>query len=129
MWAQVVNFFLGIWLMASPGIIGYAGKAADNDNIIGPVVATFAMISWWECTRGVRLWNIPLGAWLLLAPWLLGYNDLQTTLNNLAVGVFVIVFSLVEGKIEGRFGGGWSSLWQSDSEHEQEARKIQRSQK
>ena len=125
MWAQVVSFLLGIWLMASPGILGYAGTPADNDNVLGPVIATFAMIAWWECTRPVRLWNIPLGAWLIVAPWFLGYDDAQIIWNDSIIGGLVIIFSLVKGSVDGEYGGGWSSLWKSNSLHEQEARKAE----
>lgn len=124
MWAQVINFALGIWLMAAPSVLGYAGIATDNDHIVGPVIATFAMIAWWECTRPVRLWNIPLGAWLIVAPWVLGYNDNQILLNSSLVGILVILFSTFRGKVEGTFGGGWSSLWVANSLHEKEAKKL-----
>lgn len=122
MWAQVVNFILGLWLMAAPSVLGYAGTAADSNHIVGPVIATFAMIAWWECTRSVRLWNVPLGAWLIVAPWVLAYDDNQILLNDSAVGALVIFFSFFKGKVEGVYGGGWSSLWTPDSLHEKTAR-------
>lgn len=123
MWAQVINAILGIWLMAAPGVIGFNEAAADNDHIIGPVIATFAVISWWEATRVVRKFNTPLGAWLLLAPWILGYDNNLAVINDMAVGALVIAFSLVKGKIEMQYGGGWSAIWKSDSLHAKEAEK------
>ena len=65
MWAQVVNAALGIWLMVAPAVLGYGAPAQANDRIIGPVVATFAIVSWWEATRSVRFWQLPFAAWLL----------------------------------------------------------------
>ncbi len=121
MWAQVISFVLGIWLMAAPSVLGYAGTPADNDHIVGPVIASFAMIAWWECTRVVRLWNIPLAAWLVAAPWILGYHDNQILLNDSLVGILVILCSTVKGRIEGTFGGGWASLWTENSLHEKDA--------
>lgn len=126
MWAQVINFIIGLWLMAAPGVLGYSGIAADNNHIVGPVIASFAMISWWECTRQVRLWNIPLGAWLILAPWVLDYDDRQILINDSISGAVIILLSFVKGKVEGLYGGGWTSLWSSDSLHEQEAKKTRK---
>lgn len=121
MWAQVINAILGLWLMAAPGIFGFGGTPADNDHIIGPVIATFSIIAWWECTSSIRKLNIPLGAWLLLAPWILGYDVTVATVNDMAVGVLVIGLSLIKRDIEGSYGGGWDSLWKADTLHEREA--------
>ena len=122
MWAQVINAILGIWLMAAPGIFGFSKTMADNDHIVGPVIATFAIIAFWECTRVVRTYNIPLGAWLLLAPWVLGYDNTIAIVNDMVVGGLVIGFSLVKGKIEQRYGGGWSAIWKSNALHQKEAK-------
>lgn len=126
MWAQIINALLGIWLMASPAVLGFENIAADNDHIVGPVIASFAVISWWESTRVVRLYNIPLGAWLLLAPWVLGYDSTTSILNDMLIGALVIGLSFIKGKVTETFGGGWSAIWQSDTLHAQEARKQPR---
>lgn len=117
MWAQMLNAALGVWLMAAPAVLGYGPPAETNDRIVGPVIATFAIVACWEATRPVRRWNLPLGAWLLLAPWVLGYAGGLATLNSLAVGVLVIGLARVRGTITGRYGGGWSALWRSDTLH------------
>lgn len=125
MWAQIINFALGIWLMASPAILGINTTSSDNAYIVGPVIAAFAMISWWEATRVVRLYNLPLGLWLILAPWVLGYAESAATVNSMAVGVLVTGLALVKGKIEDAYGGGWSAIWHSDTAHAKEARRQQ----
>ncbi len=112
MWAQIINAALGIWLMAAPAVLNYGDPAMTNVRIFGPLIATFAIISWWENTRPVARWNFPLGLWLLLAPWVLGYGATAPTVNSLLVGVLVMGLSLVLGTVEGRYGGGWSVLWQ-----------------
>ncbi|MCC9138557.1 SPW repeat protein [Pontibacter silvestris] len=123
MWAQIINAILGIWLIVAPAVLGADKAAADNDHIIGPIIVSFAVISWWEATRVVRLYNLPLGAWLLLAPWILGYNETTVIISDMMVGALVIGFSFVKGKTETRYGGGWSAIWKSDSLHEREAKK------
>ncbi|MBF9253969.1 SPW repeat protein [Pontibacter sp. 172403-2] len=121
MWAQIINAILGIWLMVSPAILASDKTVANNDHIIGPLIAAFAVISWWEATRVVRLYNLLPAAWLLLAPWVLGYSDTTAILNDMAVGLLVIILCFVKGKVDARFGGGWSAIWGKDPIHAQEA--------
>jgi hypothetical protein len=125
MWAQIVNAVLGLWLMVSPSILGLEGSTADNDHIIGPIIASFAIISWWEATRVVRLYNIPLGLWLILAPWVLGYENNSAIINDMAVGLLVIGLALVKGELTSTFGGGWKATWHSDTIHAREAKTQQ----
>lgn len=117
MWARIVNAALGIWLMASPAVLGYAAPAETNDRIVGPLVATFAIIAISGVTRPLRWVNTAAGAWLLVAPWILGYDTTSTIVNNMLVGVVVIACSLVKGSVEDEFGGGWSSLWRDSELH------------
>jgi len=123
MWAQVINAILGIWLMAAAAILGYADAKTitNNEHILGPVIASFAIISWWEATRVVRLYNVPLGLWMLLAPWVLGFDNTAATVNSMLVGALVTGLSFVKGKIEETYGGGWSAVWKSDTLHAREA--------
>lgn len=122
MWAQIINAALGIWLMAAPAVLGYGGAAATNDRIVGPVVATFAVVAWWGATRGTARWNTPLGAWLLLAPWVLGYGPTDAIVNSMVAGGLILGFSFVTGTVDKRYGGGWAALLRDDPEHEREAR-------
>lgn len=122
MWGQIINAILGIWLMVAPAVLGFDKIIADNDNIVGPIITTFAITAIFDSTRPVRKFNIPLGIWLLLAPWVLSYEPTLAIINDMAVGALVIGFSFVKGHVESKFGGGWSSLWQDNSLHEREAK-------
>lgn len=121
MWAQIINTALGLWLMISPAIFGYGGRAADNAHIVGPLIATFSISAMWECTRLLRKWNYVPAIWLLLAPWVFYYGHNLALTNDTACGILVIIFSSFKGKTDTRFGGGWASLWKRGSLHEQEA--------
>jgi hypothetical protein len=116
MWAQIINAALGIWLMIAPALLGFEPKAADHDHIIGPVVASFAIISWWEVTRPLRWINLVIGLWLLAAPWILGYPQTPAIINSMATGLALAMLSLVRGKITQQFGGGWSVLRRTRSQ-------------
>jgi hypothetical protein len=129
MWAQIINALLGIWLMASPAVFGFADDRtiSNNAHIVGPVIASFGIIACWEATRVVRYYNLLPGAWLLLAPWVLGYDATTAIANDMVIGAAVIGLSLVKGKISGTYGGGWSAIWKKDSLHATEARRELRS--
>jgi len=111
MWPQIATALLGIWMMAVPGVLGFENAFADNAHIVGPVIATFSIIAIWECTRNVRLLNLPIAVWLLAAPVALQYENDTALMNDYLVGIAVIL--LVAGKPERkfRFAGGWLSLW------------------
>jgi hypothetical protein len=110
MWAQIINALLGIWLMASPAILGYSGTGRINDLIVGPVAATSAIIAFWEVTRAVGKANVALGIWLIIASWVLGYESAIPVINEFVVGVAMVVFAMTRGKARAKFGGGWRSL-------------------
>jgi hypothetical protein len=43
MWAHMVNAVLGIWIMVSPAVLGFAGtSAAPAYRIIGPLIVSLA---------------------------------------------------------------------------------------
>lgn len=110
MWARIANTVLGIWLMAAPAVLGYESPGSTNDRIVGPLIASFAVIAMAGATRPVRRANTALGAWLLVAPWVLGHPT-AATVNSMVVGALVTAFSLVRGTVKDEFGGGWSALW------------------
>lgn len=110
MWTHLLTALAGIWLTASPAVLDYADPARANDRIIGPIVASMAIIAIWEIGRPLRWVNVILGAWLLIAPGLLGHPP-EARWNSLAAGALVLAFSLVKGKRTHQVGGGWSALW------------------
>jgi hypothetical protein len=111
MWAQILNILLGIWLMAAPEVLDYNGVAADNDQILGPVIASFAIIALSGCTKSVAKFNIPLGVWLLIAPWLLNYENQTPILNDTIAGLLITIFSFFKRKTDHQYGGGWRAVW------------------
>lgn len=115
MWAQLINTGLGLWLMITPSLLFYNSAGADSAHIVGPILVTFSVTSLWECTRVLRKYNYPFALWLLLAPWILDYNNSFSAMNDMGVGLLILVFSSIQGKIEKRYGGGWSALWKDEA--------------
>lgn len=77
MWARLLNIVLGVWLMASPSVLGYVGQARTNSTITGALAASFACIAIWGVTRPLRWLNVALGAWLIVAGWVLGFESIR----------------------------------------------------
>lgn len=100
--------------MAAPQVLNYNGMAADNDHIIGPVVASFAIIALSGCTKAVGKYNIPLGAWLLFAPWVLGYDKEVSVVNDMITGFLIIIFAFFKRTTNNQYGGGWRQLFNRD---------------
>lgn len=110
MWPHMLVTILGLWLMASPEVVGLHRPAATSAWIVGPIVATFATVAWWGTTRVVRWWNMPAALWLLLAPWTIDHST-TAAINSLLCGALIACLSAVRGSIRHDFAGGWSALW------------------
>ena len=110
MCARLVSAVLGLWLMAAPAMLGYSGAAATSDRIVGPLVASIAVIAVWEVARGLRWIGLIAVGWLLFAPWMLGY-ELVAAVHSLLVGIALGVLTVMGGRRGQRFGGGWRAVF------------------
>jgi uncharacterized membrane protein len=102
-WSLAVCAALGVWLMAAPAVLGSSGAAAGNDQLVGALVVTFAVIGFGEAARAARWVNVPLGAWLLVAPWLLSGVSPSSRWSDMAVGAAVVLLSWRRGPVKSRF--------------------------
>ena len=109
MWARVAGTLAGIWLMAAPSVLGYAGAARISDLIVGPIAASLSIVAMSEVTRAVRWATVPLGLWAIVSPWLLG-APAAARVSGLAAGVVLAATALVAARRTARFGGGWRAL-------------------
>ena len=125
MWAQAINIFLGLAVMILPGLLGFTEAESNNNFIVGPLVATFALVATTDVGRNARLFNIPAGIWLMIGPLLLGFST-SARLADIFLGILIIIFSLFKGTVSQRFGGGWRSLWQKEPEHWRTAQQLKK---
>lgn len=109
-WAQALGALLGVWLMAAPAVLDYAGIASTTHRVVGPVVASIAFVALWEHMRPLRWANFALGVLLVAMPWAFAYGPAATA-NGVVVGLLLAGLALVRGTVDGEYGGGWSSLW------------------
>ena len=118
MWAQIINILIGLWIMASPALLNFGkSTAADINHIIGPLIATFAIIAISEATRAVGQWNILPAVALILIPFIVDFDSTEK-INSIVSGILILPLSFVRGKVTVKTGGGWKSLRQKHPAHE-----------
>ena len=115
MWPHFLAAVIGVWLLASPEILGYRGSAQVNNQVVGAWISTLGLIATAEAVRAVRWGNVVLGTWLICAPFMLDYPD-ERAIGSIAIGLATIALSCIRGPLTNRFGGGWSVLWRVAAE-------------
>lgn len=92
-----VTILAGVWLVASPWILGFSGTAgaAWNAWILGAlavIVAVWAMVA--SAPRNAEWVGLLVGAWLFVSPWILGHMDLSTIrMNAWILGAIIVLAS------------------------------------
>lgn len=112
---RAVNIALGVWLMAAPAVLGYAGSIPGKvERTVGPLVASAAIVAIWPHVRPLRWANVVLGGWMMVAPLILRpfvSYPAAAKFNSVVTGMVIVAAALVRGSIDARFGGGWRSVW------------------
>ena len=114
-WTQLLVVAAGLWITASPDLMGYEGPERLNDQIVGPLIVSAAIIAVAETTRTVRWLNVVLGCWLVMAPVVLQYEPLHIGVRSSLLGILVAGLSWLAGPRTHELGGGWKRLWTSTS--------------
>jgi hypothetical protein len=109
MWRQCVVALLGLWLMLAPAVLGYGAPLATSDRIVGPLIASAALVAAWEATRAVRWANVALAVWVFVSPVVLGRAE--GALHHLVVALAVGILSVAWSRSRHSFGGGWTPLF------------------
>ncbi|MBW3625282.1 MAG: vitamin K epoxide reductase family protein [Armatimonadetes bacterium] len=103
-WHLYLIALLGVWLLASPQILGVQGNAATSNHIMGALVASFAFIALSEPARAMRFAQVLFGLWIIASPWLLGGASGWGLWNNALVGAALIPLCIPRGKIHQSYG-------------------------
>jgi general stress protein CsbA len=108
-WPRWINLLLGIWLLIAPAALGYVDAyAANNDHLLGMLVAISAAVALW--LPKVRYLNVAFGVWLIVAPFVLGYFGSRSVANDIVVGIAIAVFAFIPSQPITRAGAGGSTL-------------------
>ncbi|GIK87358.1 MAG: hypothetical protein BroJett026_28390 [Betaproteobacteria bacterium] len=96
-WQDMVSLVLGVWIAASPWVLGVADAlpaAMWNALAVGILVVVLAAIdldtpaAWEEWAMGA------LGLWLVVSPWVLGYAASRPLMaSSVAAGAAIVALA------------------------------------
>jgi hypothetical protein len=96
--ASSINVALGIWLIASPWVFDYSGRAPVLSGVFGgALIAMLAAIRLASLRErpGLSHINLLLGFWTIVSPWASGYVENKAAVaNNIMVGVLVTALAV-----------------------------------
>jgi hypothetical protein len=101
--ASGINLVLGIWLIISPWIYGYATTARNamaSSIIVGILVLIFGILRYnAPHSRTVLSWaNLILGIWTLLSPWIFSFMTSTAYItNSVVVGILIAALAIWSG--------------------------------
>ena len=97
-WQDLVNGVLGLWMFASPTILGFAAPGSIATRvawILGLAIVVFAGIAVYMPKAWEEALNVILGVLLLASPWTLSYSDqARPTMNAVVVGLLVTALAV-----------------------------------
>ena len=97
-WRDLLIGASGIWLIASPTVLGYnlVEAAAYNAVGVGACLVVFCIVSAWRLEDlGNEIFNVVMGFWLALSPFSLGFSEQRIAeLNAITVGLIVVALAL-----------------------------------
>jgi nucleoside-diphosphate-sugar epimerase/uncharacterized membrane protein len=109
-WTLVASMALGIWLMATPLILGTQPPLYFSDHVAGCLVILIAVTAMAEIARPVRFLNVALGLWVAASPLLLTGGTAAGAVGNMIVGLVLVGLSLQRGTRSTEHYGGWDRL-------------------
>ncbi len=99
-YAFFANLILGLWLLISPWVLGFADvrNALLNHIVVGALIALLALWRALDPEDEGRVWAswimAVLGLWALISPWVFAYSTVTNRmLNDVIVGVLVAVLA------------------------------------
>lgn len=94
---DVANLILGAILFTSPWVFGFdAGRASENANIAGIVIAVLAIAALAAFAVWEEWLNLIVGLWTLVSPWVLGFEGTRAMTISVVIGIAVAILAAVE---------------------------------
>lgn len=91
--ASGINILLGIWLLISPWVFDYSGRATVlNSVIVGALIALFAAIrlASLENSPGLSGVNLALALWTIASPWVCDYSaNVGAMRDSVILGILI----------------------------------------
>jgi hypothetical protein len=96
-WVDWVNVILGVWLIASSGLLTLAAgqAAAWSACSAGIALVILAGLAMTRSAVWLDALGVMVGAWLMLSPWAIYFvSSSSAATNAFIVGVLVIAYAL-----------------------------------
>lgn len=95
-WQDWVNLALGLWLLASPALLGYAGTpAAWNAYVASAAIVALAASAAHVPRVSAEVVNGLLGLWLVVSPFALGFTHMRSVaLHTVLMGIMIGSFAV-----------------------------------
>jgi uncharacterized membrane protein len=100
---------IGLWLMASPAAIGFAGYSRADMRLTGPIVFTLSVLAVWPATRWFARLNAFAGFWLMIGGILLQAPHMLQ-LSNILFGAVLVALAVFPGNTARQIGNGWIGI-------------------
>jgi hypothetical protein len=110
-WQDAASLVLGVWLVLSPFVLGFAVAATWITIALGLCVILFALEGFVIPSYLEEWAEILVGLALMAAPWAIGYETNLATINSVASGLLVILFAVWELTTDSDFTTWWHDLW------------------
>jgi hypothetical protein len=110
-WQDMLILVLGLWLVASPWVLGYASNSphAMNAYIVGTAVAVLAAFDLYRTYMWAVVANLLMGAWITVSPWVPALTDRGAMMtNSVIVGAAVVVLALWELRSDPELHRQWA---------------------
>jgi len=111
----VAGAAIGLWLMAAPGILDYAGDTRAADRLVGPVIFALSIAAAWPATRGLRGLNVIAGCWLMISPIVFIAPDMALA-TSMGCGAILIALSVFIRPPGVETGEGWHGILSGESD-------------
>jgi uncharacterized membrane protein len=109
-WNLLVSVILGGLLMFTPSFLqNIPHQIADNDHIVGAIVATLSFVAMAEVFRVVRFLNIILAIWTICFTLFFAHKMDTQFIFHIFWGVLLIVVSIPKGPVREKYGS-WNKL-------------------
>jgi SPW repeat len=99
--ASGINILLGLWLIFSPWVFDYSGRAPVLNSVyVGALIAMLAAFRLAALRRsaGLSAINVILALWISASPWVFGYSaNVGAVGDNLLLGIAIATLASWSG--------------------------------
>jgi len=110
-WQDVASLLVGVWLVGSPLVLGFAGAAVWLSIALGLGVILFAVEAFVIPSYLEEWGEMLLGLALMLVPWTVGYEQVSATVSSVLSGILVILLAGWELMTDRDFTTWWRDHW------------------